>query len=341
MHGSHVHLTRELAARERIHRRATLIAIGAFLVASTSPVFVHHLSFGVDSLLAGLDHLGALCLTALHLLLAPVHRGFHVLLIAGVLYATWDRYRAWRLLQRSLAPLPWRSPVEGDRFWTAARDAALDPERVRVVDGLPAPALTAGWVWPVVYVASELARRLNADQLSVVLAHEAVHVQRRDPLRLSTLRFLAVTVFWIPALRRLTDDVADEAEVLADDHAGATRPLVLASALVTLARWRVDGAAPDGSVGLFQGDLLERRVRRLAGENALVRSHVTRRSLMSAALALSVVWSSGILVAHPMPSASVGHMMPHCEHTGQAPLSHLFCLGFPFTTHARCPHSSY
>lgn len=327
----------ELLGRERSHRRMTLVAITGLLLLSTSPVFAHHFTLGLDSYLAGLDHLGALCITALHLLFAPVHRVFHLLLVGGVAYAIWDRYRAWRKLRSSLDSLAWQSPSPGDAFWEASANSGINPRLVRVVDGFPMPAATAGWWRPTVYVSADLGNRLSAEQLAAVLAHEKVHLDRRDPLRLSILRFLAVTLFWIPAIRRLSDDLADEAEILADDHAGFGRRLVLASALLALAGERNRGVLA-GMVGLHSGDLLERRVRRLAGENIEARSHVTRRSLAGAAFALSAVWSSGVLVAHPMPTDASGHVMAHCEHEGQLPFSHVFCLGFPLASHRDCPH---
>ena len=97
------YLTATLTLREQSHRRATLLGIAALIVLSTSPVIGHHLlPFETSDLLAGVDHLGALCLTALHLLFAPVHPGIHVAIAGGFLYAAWDRYRAWRLVRQSL-----------------------------------------------------------------------------------------------------------------------------------------------------------------------------------------------------------------------------------------------
>lgn len=326
----------ELAIRERAHRRATLVAIGGLLFLATSPVFAHHLSFGLDSYLAGLDHLGALCVTALHLLFAPVHRAFHVLLVAGILYAAWDRYRAWRKFRGALSELFWHEAEVGGAVARSARRVGIDSSQLRVVPGLPSPALTVGWIRPLILVAGDLENRLSGDQLEAVFAHELVHVRRRDPLRLSVLRFLSLTIFWIPALRRLSDDFADEAEILADDHAGARQPLVLATALLALAR--APNAIP-GAVGLLRDGLLDRRVRRLAGESVTVRSHVTRRSRIAAVAALLTVWTSGILVAHPLPHHATGSGA-HCEHHGQFVLGHLFCLGFPSVTHTDCPHRS-
>jgi hypothetical protein len=195
------------------------------------------------------------------------------------------------------------------------------------------------------------------------MAHEAAHVRRRDPLRLSALRFLGRTLFWIPALRRLADDMADEAEILADDAGAREQPLVLASAIVALAGWSTPAAARatrpfpaatavgiiaghDGGAAPARDALLDRRVRRLAGEAVPVATHVTRRSLVWASAALAAVWASGIIMAHPLPAAVPGHPdAEHCEHHRRSALSHLFCLGLtPSPTHhvhdGHCPHAT-
>lgn len=344
-------LTEQHARRERSHRRLTLVAIGALIVLGTSPVYVHHLfSFGATQVFAGIDHVGSLCLTALHLLLLPVHRGFHVVLLAGVAFAVWDRVRAWRTGATALAALEWRTPALGDAFWTAARATGADPKRIRIVAGLPNPAFTAGLWSPTIFLATELADRLSAEELVTVVAHEAAHVARRDPLRLFLLRLLGCVLFWIPALRRLADDFADEAEVMADDAAASGRPLVLASAILALANWGDRRVTPPLTVGFQRNDLLERRIRRLAGEPVSVHSHLTRRSIVGAAFALGVVWSSGVVMAHPLPSSAsgvAGHpahealVAHHCEHERESAFAHLFCLGSPFSAraHSDCPHA--
>ena len=338
------YLTDALAVREQTHRRATLVAIAGLLLLSTSPVFGHHVSGLGESALSGLDHLGSLCLTALHLLLEPVHQIFHIVIVAGVLYAIWDRARAWYLIRAALGPLDARVPVCGDPFWVAAQRAGIDARIIRVVDGLPSPAFTVGWFTPRIYAAAALAERLDPAELASVLAHEGAHVARRDPLRLSLLRFFACTLFWIPALRRLADDLADEAEVLADD-AAARDPLVLASAILAVAQWEAPARGrihveARSTVGFVRPDLLERRIRRLAGEDARVRTHVTRRSVFTAALALALVWSSGVLVAHPLSAEERAHHGRHCHHRGTWAITHLFCAGPGLGGSAdECPHA--
>lgn len=345
-------------AREYRHRRALLLGIAALLLLSLTPVVGRHLFGAAHQPLTGIDHVGAVCLIALHILLAPVHAGLHGLVGAGLAYAAWDRAKAWRLARQSLAPLDGSSPAPGDPFWRAAQAAGLAPDRLRVVGGLPTPAFTAGWLSPLVYVARELAdgdgpRRLAPGELAAVLAHERAHVERRDPLRFSLLRAMAAALFWIPALRGLADDVADEAEIRADDRAAAlTDPLTLAAALVSLAAWRAPGPGgprADYAVGFVRPDLLERRVRRLAGEDTTPASRVTRRSLWAAAFALAVVWTSGIVDVHALPhdveaqprAQAVDAL--HCHHLRGSAFAHLLCRrgargGWITRGGSDCPH---
>lgn len=329
--------SRTLVTREEAHRRALLLGIGTLLLLSVSPLFGHHFATGLERGLEGRDHMGALCVIALHELLRPVHFFFHVLVVAGLAYALYDRVRAARRVRRALDPLEASVPAEGDPFWTAAVAAGVDPARVRVVDGLPNPAFTVGWLRPRIYVSAALATRLAPDELEALLAHEGAHVARRDPLRLSLLRFLALTHFWLPALRRLAQDAADEAEIRADDRAARERPLALASALLATAGWRHD---PPVGVGFaHRVDLLDRRIRRLAGEDPPVGSHVTRRSLLAAFLALSLVGVSGAVMAHPLPRDHAAHPTNHCGHPGESPLGHLLCRLGAAPRDPVCPHA--
>lgn len=337
------YLARRVAAREDVHRRALLLGIGALTILSTTPVFGHHLARSGEVLLNGTDRLGEICLVALHVVLAPVHEVFHLLLLAGLAWAVWDRMHAWRQMQRVIAPLDVARPVAGDAFSTAAHVAGLDPALLRVVAGLPNPAFTAGWLRPRVFVARELAERLPSAQLAAVLAHESAHVVRRDPLRLSVLRFFGRTLFWIPALARLADDIADEAEVEADDQAAGDEPLVLASAILAVAQWMPRESRLAGAVGFTRHDMLERRVRRLAGEVTVVRTNVTRRSIAGAGAALALVWMSGLLMAHPLDEQSIdqhgGAMPADCAHHAGPAILHIFCPGLSVgSVRHPCPH---
>jgi Zn-dependent protease with chaperone function len=324
-----------LLRREHQYRRRTLLGLAVLLVLAMSPLLGHHLPLGHEETLAGRDHFWALCMAALHVLLAPIHGLFHLLFIAGVGHATIDRVRAWRRQRSVLLLLRSASPEPSGPLYAAAAAVGLDPARLRVVAGLPSPAFTVGWLRPLVYIDARLTACLSAEQLEAVVAHEAAHIRRRDPLRFSALRFLACTLFWLTAVRRLVEDLADEAEVLADDAAIRGQPLALASALLTLAQWRAQ--RPMG-VGFGDRDMLDRRIRRLAGETVPPHSRLTRRPLAAAFLALVLAWSAGAVAAHP-PAAEGDDHSQHCQHDGFGALMHLYCPGYGLhAARADCPH---
>lgn len=354
------HLARPLLRREQSRRRAVLLGIATLILLGTSPVFGHHLASQAEVLLAGRDHVFNVCLIALHALLAPVHGVFHILLILGLVFATSSRVRASIRARRTLSALPSSALHRVDAaFRHATERAGVSQSAVRVVEGLPVPAFTAGLLRPRIFVAANLVDILNDEELTMVIAHEGAHAARRDPLRLWWLRFLGDTLFYIPALRRLAGDMADEAEVAADDSAAVTisgGATMLASAIVKLASWK-NGRAPGelltvDVVGFYRADLVERRVRRLLGEDAPVGTHVTARSLSGAIAMLGLAMLSGLIMAHPLaagtvaPSAqeleSPGSKAPpgHCYHRDGMAISHLFCLGFfRHVDSAHCPHT--
>ena len=137
-----------LAIRGLSRRRVLLLVISSLTVLATIPVIGHHALGSGATLLEGRDNLGDLCLVALHIILAPVHSGFHLALIAGLLYATADRLTARVRLYRGIARLSVSDAPPGGRFADAIRAAGSDPARVRIVTGLPNPAFTAGWWKP-------------------------------------------------------------------------------------------------------------------------------------------------------------------------------------------------
>jgi Zn-dependent protease with chaperone function len=333
---------RPIIRREEHRRRVLLSAIVAALLLGIMPVLGHHVLGAVDWLSANQQHFAMLCLVALHQLLAPLHDVAHWLLYAGIGFAVIERSRVlWRhrAVMRALpqARLGFDSPTG-----RAVTRAGLRLADVRAVEGLPMPAFTSGWLRPRVVVAADLHQRLTEDELTAVLAHEAVHVRRRDPLRLFALRALASLLFWLPVLRRIAADLEDEVEITADDEVAEVLALPLASAILKLGGSQ--GPAVPASVGFQRSDLLPRRVRRLAGEDAFATSHTTTGSLVAAATALLLTWSSGLMVLHPLvdPHDHAATGPAHCDHPHSTPLAHLFCRGWIVRADDAepCPHTS-
>jgi Zn-dependent protease with chaperone function len=112
--------------------------------------------------------------------------------------------------------------------------AEIEGGRTLVVDGERPQAFCSGLWRPRVYVSRGTFDLLAPDQLAAVVAHEAHHARRRDPLRLFIARALAEGLFFLPALGRLADRYAALAELAADEAAvsrAGGRPL--AAALLT------------------------------------------------------------------------------------------------------------
>ncbi len=332
---------------ERRYQRLLVIGLAAILMLSLVPVVGTHLLGMAERPLSGSDHIGALCLIALHELLSPAHHLLHLLVAVGFSWALFEVAQKTLRTRHILAGLPVRR-LASDEVALADR-SGLTVSDVRVVAGLPIPAFTAGfWLRPQVFIAEALLagdRALTADELVAVLAHEAAHVRRRDPIRFLLLRVLARALFWVPALRAIAEDIADEAEIIADDAAShVTDPFTVASALVKLGAW-TSPRSPLAVVGFLRPDLLERRVRRLVGEDFQPQGRLSGGSVFVAAIVLAVSTLSGIVDVHDLPN-SAGHPASHqhCEHDGMFAAGHLFCrwgVAGPLLPAgaADCPHA--
>jgi Zn-dependent protease with chaperone function len=147
---------------------------------------------------------------------------------------TFERYLAAR------SPRPWKGAL------------VIDDERPQ--------AFCAGLFNPRVYVSSGAVASLDETALDAVLAHEAHHARRRDPLRLAVGRVLARALFFVPGLAELVHRQQNLAELGADENAmniGPDSHSALARAMLTFS----ESSPTDGSVGIDPG-----RVDHLLGE---------------------------------------------------------------------------
>ena len=106
--------------------------------------------------------------------------------------------------------------------------------RAQVIDHEYPHAFCIGLFRPRIYVSRAALELLGEHEREAVLAHEAHHARHRDPLRLLVARALADGLFFLPALRRLTERYAALAELAADEAAAGARGgrPALASALL-------------------------------------------------------------------------------------------------------------
>ncbi|HHL39217.1 MAG TPA: M56 family peptidase [Deltaproteobacteria bacterium] len=129
-------------------------------------------------------------------------------------------------------------------------------------------AFTCGIFRPVIYVSTGLLKGLTREEVRAVMLHEAHHRRKRDPLRSFVIAFFSDAFFYLPITgwlagrhHHVNENAADDAAV-----AGTGSPLVLAGALVKVARSSLRGA---GSLAAAPASMIsgagsvEGRIRRL------------------------------------------------------------------------------
>ncbi|MFQ5576943.1 MAG: M56 family metallopeptidase [Anaerolineae bacterium] len=98
---------------------------------------------------------------------------------------------------------------------------------------LPAPrAFCLGFWRPKIWITAGMLNLLSEPELAAVLAHEAHHLTRRDPLTLFISRTLSAAFFFLPLLKTLAQAAEVHQEVAADRaailHLGSDFPLLCA-----------------------------------------------------------------------------------------------------------------
>jgi Zn-dependent protease with chaperone function len=154
---------------------------------------------------------------------------------------------------RSIARQAWRQRAFLRRL-PVQEVRPLHGATVSMVAGSQPRAFCAGLVRPRVFVSTGALRRLEPLELRAVIAHEAEHARRRDPLRLMLVRAVADAFPFLPALSRLASQQAAIAELAADAAAvhGLGSRQAVAAAIVAF-----------GDAGA--GEIAPERVDRLAG----------------------------------------------------------------------------
>jgi beta-lactamase regulating signal transducer with metallopeptidase domain len=146
-------------------------------------------------------------------------------------------------------------------------DAALDglsrrPPRLSVSERLAAPVALGR---AEVCVPRDLPLRLSPAQLRALLAHEAAHLERRDPRWIAAAEWVAALSAFQPLARRVVAALRRDAELACDDAAVRRTgdAAALARALTVLAE-AFDPAAPAHRVAVASdGSPLVQRVERL------------------------------------------------------------------------------
>jgi hypothetical protein len=143
-----------------------------------------------------------------------------------------------------------RAAAKLSRGLRVIHEIEMAGQRLSVIEDEHPQAFCLGYLRPEIFVSTGALEKLSCEELRAVVAHEAHHAGRRDPLRLMAGRAVADALFFLRPLRRMVTRYAELAELAADEAAvrdAGTRPL--ASALLSFGEHRtpagVTGIAPE------------------------------------------------------------------------------------------------
>jgi beta-lactamase regulating signal transducer with metallopeptidase domain len=159
--------------------------------------------------------------------------------------------------------------------------------------------VTVGVLHPVILLPSKVLPDLGEQDLSAVLAHEYGHIRRRDFLVHILCELISLPVAWHPGIRYLMSKISQTRELACDDYAvvllGKRR--LYARTLLRLASLCLH--TPRGNaagLGIFDGENLETRIMMLTEK----RLSLSRAGLIGLALATSITFGAGAVLARPM-----------------------------------------
>lgn len=124
-----------------------------------------------------------------------------------------------------------------------------------VLEGERPLAFCAGLLRPRIFVSRATVSTLSRSELNAVVAHEAHHRKRFDPLRHSIMRVMVDSLFFLPMLDEISQKCIERAEITAD-QAAAQNPggrQALASALLALHEYDDPPGAIPVSVERIEG----------------------------------------------------------------------------------------
>jgi bla regulator protein BlaR1 len=225
-----------------------------------------------------------------------------------LLLATWAvRWRRISRIARSATPIT--DGVVVDELRALERRAGLSRPIAVVTSSSSLEPGVFGLVAPILIWPARLEAHLSSEQIRAILAHEVVHVRRRDNLT-SFGHLLAQAVFWFhPLVWWIGARLVDERERACDEavlDAGSERQSYAESILKTC---RLFKESPLVCVSGITGADLKKRIEHIMTSDVRSRLNVWKKGLLAAAgsAALAVPFVIGIVRVQPALAQAVAN----------------------------------
>jgi beta-lactamase regulating signal transducer with metallopeptidase domain len=258
----------------------------ALIVAAMVPKVVTGLLSVSDHCVAHHDGHAHICPTHLPTDAAPLV-GWVLLLVAALVFAA-------RVL-----PAAWRGIARFGAIQRLVRSMTAHDGDVLWFDEARPLAFTAGWLRPKTLVSTAVKRQLSPEGTEILLAHEAAHRRRRDPLQRGLVELMSVL---LPARvrERLVADWHLAAEQSCDAAAANAcgNSVEVARTILTVER----ALGPQPSLGVaFGGATLEARVQHMLTDPPPANGR--RRLWLLAGLAVVALLVASPVIHHALETA--------------------------------------
>ena len=151
--------------------------------------------------------------------------------------------------------------------------------------------MVIGWLKPVILVPASVFLQITPQQLETIIAHELLHIRRRDYLVNFAQNFIEILFFYHPAVWWISAQIRRERECACDDAVVQTlenSQFVYATALANLEEFRRTARATTPSILVAaNGGKLMKRIERII--NKKTKTSVAGNSLWSASLASALI----------------------------------------------------
>lgn len=200
--------------------------------------------------------------------------------------------------------------------------------------------IVAGWLKPVILVPASVFLQIDLRELETIIAHELVHIRRRDYLVNFAQNLMEILFFYHPCVWWISAQIRREREFVCDDIVTQTlrgERIVYARALANLEELRLltNGRMPSaspaiGAIGAANGGNLMVRIQRILQKNTEVKGNPSAWSAMLgfafiSALLLCVFSVTDVLVVNAQKSTkdkkiAIGFVsLPPIDRSNDAP----------------------
>lgn len=175
-----------------------------------------------------------------------------------------------------------------------------------------------GFIEPKICISEALVRELSQEELLAVLKHEEHHLAAREPMKIFISKIISKTLFFIPAVKLLTQKYQTLLELAADESAteGFKNKAPLAGALEKVLRLKEDWGVKN-SLGVSFFGVIDDRVNRLTNDSYEPSLKVFSLKSLGLLLVVFVLIASFYIPVYSSESAMAGHGGGSCVEKSQ------------------------